>query len=140
MKIEEQVLTIEQMNHLKELGLEFYETSLCWYLNFFSLEYDHVGINKRTKSDYLQEKRDNLSSPIPTLTLQEILEMLPKKIEINSREYYLFINYQDGEVSYAIAEDEMFYTNMFEDIWPNTLQGVYNMLCWVIKQGYLKQE
>lgn len=130
MKIEDQVLSIEQMQHLKKLSVKVKDTALC----IIPRESGHKCY---VPTEVVFPQDEDIK--IPTLTLQEILEMLPKKIEINSREYYLFINYQDGEVSYAISEDEMFFTIMFEDTWPNTLQGAYNMLCWTAENGYLNK-
>ena len=134
MKIEELVLTVEQMNHLKELGLEFYETSLCWYLNFFSKKYDHVGINKRTKSDYLQEKRDNLSSPIPTLTLQEILNLLPEEINDGTMGKSIEINKIVYKSAYGSGGNDFTFKG------KNLLEAAYEALSWLTEYKYLNKK
>ena len=67
MKIEEQVLSIEQMKHLQELGVDTYDASMCWAGNdvvpnngaAFDLGYD--GIPTYTTGDLI-EKLPNCNS------------------------------------------------------------------------------
>ena len=64
MKIEEQVLSIEQMKHLQELGVDTSDASMCWAGNdvvpnngaAFDLGYDGI----------------------PTYTIGDLIEKLPK--------------------------------------------------------------
>ena len=67
MKIEEQVLSIEQMKHLQELGVDTSDASMCWAGNdvvpnnsaAFDLGYD--GIPTYTTGDLI-EKLPNCNS------------------------------------------------------------------------------
>ena len=67
MEIEEQVLSIEQMKHLQELGVDTYDASMCWAGNdvvpnngaAFDLGYD--GIPTYTTGDLI-EKLPNCNS------------------------------------------------------------------------------
>ena len=68
MKIEEQVLSIEQMKHLQELGVDTSDASMCWAGNdvvpnngaAFDLGYDGI----------------------PTYTIGDLIEKLPEMIGI----------------------------------------------------------
>ena len=68
MKIEEQVLSREQMKHLKELGVDTSDASMCWVGNdvvpnngaAFDLGYDGI----------------------PTYTIGDLIEKLPEMIGI----------------------------------------------------------
>lgn len=87
-----QVLDISQMQHLKELGVDTRTASLCWvclnsepYMSFYN-------------KDYPQDD----TKVIPSFTLQDILDLLPKEIEKESRNYQLevFRNTQRYFASY----------------------------------------
>lgn len=124
-----QCLSIEQMQHLKELGVDTKTASLCWvclnsepYISFY---------NKGYPQD--DEK------VIPSFTLQDILDLLPQNVldsflTIIKDEYLVdgrfFYNvcYQDALSDYeliAIRKDDL-------------IDAAYEMLCWVIENGYLK--
>lgn len=73
-----QVLSIYQMKHLQELGLDMSDASMCWCL-FWG--------NKKEKweleiyEDVINQKRDSsFWEIIPSYTLQDILDKLPKKL------------------------------------------------------------
>lgn len=122
------VLSIEQIQHLKKLDIELKDTAFVWYKRPYMDGYE-LRINYHRNNFHYDY--------IPTLTLQEILELLPKEIECDDKKFYLYINYQDGEVSYSISDVDMFFSLMYEDFKPNILQAAYNMLCWCAGNGYL---
>ena len=74
----------------------------------------------------------------PTFTLQDIIELLPKSIIINSVKHWFCVSqnclltefqvmYFDGHDSYGVIKQN-----------KSLLQAAYNMLVWVIENGYLK--
>ena len=70
MKIEDMCLTIEQARELKELGIDFSNSMLC----FYEIEgVMHIGYNGIIDYD---ETLGHTKQP--TLTITEMLEMLPK--------------------------------------------------------------
>ena len=75
MKIEEQVLSIEQMKHLQELGVDTSDASMCWAGNdvvpndgaAFDLGYDGI----------------------PTYTTGDLIEKLPKHFYIKEASIFM---------------------------------------------------
>lgn len=143
-----QVLSIEQMQYLKELGVDTSRASMV------SLWKDDEG-NEMDWGDV----QDELSHPEPmemfkelydaetgnydhshrsycgVFTLQDILDLLPKEIEKDNRNYQLEIyrNPKRYYVSYYWLDNLLISLNEVEFI-----DAAYEMLCWVIDNGYLK--
>lgn len=120
------VLSIEQMNKLKDLGVDVTPKDEC-------LIYQNVmGIDILAFTDKFQNEE------VKAFTLQDVIELLPKVICIDSIEYSLIIlQAVDGfYVQYSVSK----YLN--DDlIWEyneNVLIASYKMLLWVIENGYLK--
>ena len=113
MKIEEQVLSREQMKHLKELGVDTSDASMCWAGNdvvpnngaAFDLGYDGI----------------------PTYTIGDLIEKLPKyyyakenPIEmcaINGSGAFV-VNYHNIANTYIMKGDTI-------------KDALYKLLCWV---------
>ena len=142
-KIEEQVLTIEQMNHIKELGVEVEDTALALVGR---LKYE-FSVNPHTLFEVEINKGDNypyngiVNEFIPTLNLQEILELLPEEIRFEDQRAFLILDKEDRQISYT-AEDYGGNLNIdcifFEN--KSLLQASYNMLCWCAENEYLNKE
>ena len=134
MKIEEQVLSIEQMKHLQELGVDTSDASMCWVAGEDTYT-DEGEWNLCIRNHYL------LPYNIPTYTTGEILEKLPTKID--NHEFILekrdtsnmsgvrFVNtgylYVDVEDNY----DWLF--RVYENCFVSTKNVLYQLLCWVAK-------
>lgn len=71
----------------------------------------------------------------PTFALQDVLDLLPKEIEKDSRNYQLEIyrSPQRYYVSYYWLDNLLISLNEVEFI-----DAAYEMSCWVIDNGYLK--
>ena len=69
MKIEEQVLSLEQMKHLQELGVDTSDASMCWVAGE---DADEVEWNLIIPNNFL------LPYNIPTYTIGDLIEKLPK--------------------------------------------------------------
>ena len=69
MKINEQVLSIEQMKHLQELGVDTSDASMCWVAGE---DADEVEWNLIIPNNFL------LPYNIPTYTIGDLIEKLPK--------------------------------------------------------------
>ena len=129
------VLSIEQMNRLKELGVDTSKASMCYISKYPSCDFDDgdtivvvsIDFNKRLYNEFG-----------PAFTLQDLIELLPKSIIINSVKHWIKISpnclltefqimYVDGDDSYAVMKQD-----------KSLLQSAYNMLIWVIENGYLK--
>lgn len=127
----EQVLSIEQMKHLQELGLDTGDASMCWCRAIshksvtWELEIYEYVINQKLDSNFWETT--------PTYTLQDILDKLPESIQI----YDLYIFKQAGLWYFEyidVIEDEVFHSEILLRI----MDAAYYMLCWCIEKGYIK--
>lgn len=109
MKIEEQVLSREQMKHLQELGVDTSDASMCWAGNdvvpnngaAFDLGYDGI----------------------PTYTTGDLIEKLPEDLRFRC---------QGSNYSFSKNWDSLSFG--CERIIPhsnNLIEGLFTLLCWV---------
>lgn len=125
-----QYLSIEQMLHLKELGVD--TSKATFYVNpchpdkhTFSLG----AYNSLMRFSFTKE---------PVFTLQDILDLLPKKLENRHEEYELTFFYSleshDWKVQYLNDNVSfMSYRGGYE-----LIDVAYEMLCWCANSGYIK--
>ena len=87
---------------------------------------------------YLKYGESTCEDDVAAFSLQDIIELLPKSIIINSVKHWFCVNqnclltefqvmYFDGRDSYVLIKQD-----------KSLLQSAYNMLIWVIENGYLK--
>ena len=125
------LLSIEQMNKLKELGIDVTPKEEC-------IMYSSVG-----SDDYkLMYGQSVCEDDMKAFTLQDVIELLPKQI-INCNEIYLLkIILISNEVSYV-----QFNSQVCADItkYPlrvkksnSLINSLFEMLIWVIENGHLK--
>ena len=115
MKIEEQVLSIEQMKHLQELGVDTSDASMCWAGN-------DVVPNNGAASDLGYDG-------IPTYTIGDLIEKLPKQIGW----YELSICWENECIEYDnwISEEVTDYIGDFNFENRPIIEALYDCLCWV---------
>lgn len=124
-----QVLSVGQMKHLQELGLDTSDASMCWIK-------DCEGNRFLSVNDEYCYEMSHLS-PVPTYTLQDILDKLPRYINDFGTKYKLHIEPTFAGpwcISYQIGICEPFVFKLAE----NPLNAAYEMLCWCIENGYVK--
>ena len=125
------VLSLEQMNQLKELGVDVKPKGTC--LMYTSDSSDNY---------YLKYGESTCEDDVAAFGLQDVIELLPKQI-INCNEIYLLkIIPISNEVSYV-----QFNSQICADITKYPLRvkkqdslfnSLFEMLIWVIENGYLK--
>ena len=124
-----QTLSIEQMQHLQELGLDTSNASMCWIKtpNGRGLTFNDEWIN-------LDE---SILDPVPAYTLQDVLDALPKMI-------YPFPVHKIG-FELWIGSGKIFYANMFnlEDVLKvrydkELIDAAYSLLCWAIENKFVE--
>ena len=119
--MENQVLSIEQMHQLKELGVDVKPKGMClMYTSDSSDDY------------YLKYGESTCEDDVVAFGLQDIIELLPYTFNNN----YLRI-YRSISIYYFIYEN----MNLEDDILEkgrNSLEAAYNMLILVAENGYLK--
>ena len=127
-----QVLSIEQMQHLQEMGLKLKETMLYWVVYEFGHENNFVT----TKEDAM-EVIDESCGMLPAYTLQDVLDALPKSLEIGKSKYEISIYMIEGKwaVDYYSETDADIQSLECE----NLIDAVYSRLCWAIENGYISK-
>ena len=103
-----QVLNINQMQHLQELGMKLKETMLYWVVYEAGNENNFV-----TTKENAMEVIDESCGMLPAYTLQDVLDALPRfVIDEEGNKYYLQIEmmnteFDDWRVSYkSVGQDE----------------------------------
>ena len=123
MKIEEQVLSIEQMKHLQELGVDTSDASMCWVAGE-DTSTDEEEWNLIIPNNFLMPYN------IPTYTTGDLIEKLPKSIDLGFGEY-------DLELSIKGEYVEVQYESDYDDWTPffcsnlSLIESLYSILCWV---------
>ena len=126
-----QVLDVQQMQHLQELGLELKETMMRWQL-----------ANPQGRWVLVPSNMANLKViGIPAYTLQDVLELLPIEIKPNEQRFWLRIDLSD-ECLYYYYDDR----NLVEhrkkvigyDGIGELIDAAYSMLCWAIENKFVE--
>lgn len=133
-----QCLDVHQMQHLQELGLELKETMLYWARC--------VDNNPRAATHYgkwVLIKGNNAQTVglmhwefIPAYTLQDVLDALPKSLEIGKSKYEISIYMIDGKwaVDYYSETDSDIQSLEYE----NLIDAVYSRVCWAIENKFVE--
>ena len=120
-----QVLSIEQMKHLQELGLDTSDASMCWCCFLGNIEEEW---ELEIYENVLNQKRDSTFwETLPTYTLQDILDKLPESVQVY--DLYIFkkvglwwLKYVDVTNNGTVHLEKM----------PRLIDAAYYMLCWCI--------
>nr|DAT85369.1 MAG TPA: hypothetical protein [Caudoviricetes sp.] len=135
-----QVLSIEQMKHLQELGLDTSDASIYWARVSHGSRIDDKSKGVWFLSLHKEFQTCGFMSYeiLPTYTLQDILDKLPKEIKTSTDTYWLGISIYDCKewyVCYSMS-DEFDYYEEFKS--RQLIDAAYEMLCWCIEKGYIK--
>ena len=139
MKIEEQVLSIEQMKHLQELGVDTSDASMVWIKQDSTLLPDNIKELwlVDTYHDSLKplvEQED--SDFVQTYTIGDLIEKLPAYLKPDGKDFEreIKIGADYTKVSYRSVWDKRHPIEIMEDINEiPPLQLLYKLLCWVAK-------
>ena len=130
-----QVLDVQQMQHLQELGLEMKETMLYWVVYEDGHENNFV-----TTKENAMEVIDESCGMLPAYTLQDVLDILPTEIKPAERRFWLRIDLSD-ECLYYYYDDCNLVEHRKKVIGYDGIDGLidaaYSLLCWCIENGYL---
>lgn len=122
MKIKEQVLSIEQMKHLQELGVDTSDASMAYYNIPIDNQPDKwiLGIaNKEVASIMFS---NGITEINPAYTIGDLIDKLPKDV----RNYDLEIHCDFNCLGYAAASDFEYSIE-----YDRLIDGLYDLLCWV---------
>lgn len=141
--MKEKVLSVEQMKHLQELGVDTSKAKMAWYAIYETLPNWYNELNIR------DDVFDKNYPSVPTFTLQDMLEMMPSSIESDNILYHfelLKLNLSQsmgykGIVNETVDEngDEINRIKYHILLWnKNLLTCAYEMLCWLAENEHLK--
>ena len=158
-----QVLSIEQMQRLKELGVDTSKASMaCLFQDGESNIYDwdevveecsefgdcfqyfvknDEGNHNKVYMSLLDAEGGNYDhsyrEDCAVFTLQDVIDLLPKSILINSVKHWICVspNCLLTEFQIMYVDGDYCHAVMKQD--KSLLQAAYNMLVWVAENGYL---
>lgn len=131
-----QVLSIEQMQHLEELGVDTSKANFYWHrtksLNNYN-DWDewklHYGVLRLARGFTTIN-----CQYVRTFTLQDILDLLPATVD---DDYRLYID--KGLVLWTVGYVDAVSEEIYEDFRERDLiDAAYEMLCWCIVNGYVE--
>lgn len=132
MKIEEQVLSREQMAHLEELGVDTSDASMAYYNISRDNQPDKwiLGIaNIKISSVMLS---NGITEMEPTYTIGDLIEKLPKDIDGSN----LLIEFCASDLGYGDWDcGELYGINAQQKFNDKSLkEALYDLLCWVAEE------
>lgn len=127
-----EVLSIEQMKHLKELGLDTSDASMHWQ---FLPTADSIinGTDEIEKEPCLFVSQPNMEHEYPAYTLQDILDKLSCFI---GNQVLTIQKLADSYTCLYMEPYTRSMINITESKEP--IDAAYDMLCWCIENGYVK--
>lgn len=128
-----QVLDVQQMQHLQELGLDTRNANMCWIKDTEGNQ--HLSVH----DEYCYEAR--FMSPIPAYTLQDVLDALPASIGDDEGDVYwlqiekMDMKNDDWRVSYLFFSQHKYF-HCFQS--QHLIDAAYEMLCWAIENKFVE--
>ena len=129
MKIEEQVLSIEQMKHLQELGVDTSDASLVWFMSPNTNQW-----KIKVKDNFAHELLLMFSPEryIPTYTTGDLFRKLPSSLKCDYLDSWIAIHSDGSDDPLISASYEFEYNNTKGKQVGDTIEeALYNLLCWV---------
>ena len=137
MKIENQVLSIEQVRELQELGFDVIQNSSAIVI---IKENDTFIVDKEMIEKNIFGITDKIEDLFYSMTIGDIIEVLPEKIKtysaIADKELYFYLRVTKSEVIYAPLIIDDFLSCSNEDKLINIL---FKTLIWCIKERHINK-
>ena len=132
MKIEEQVLSREQMKHLQELGVDTSDASMAYYNISRDVQYNEwtLGIaNSYIAKTMIVMGHTEME---PAYTIGDLIEKLPKNIDGSN----LLIEFCASDLGYGDWDcGELYGINAQQKFNDKSLkEALYDLLCWVAEK------
>ena len=134
-----EVLSVEQMKHLQELGVDISKAKMCWYAIYETLPnwFNELRIREKEFDGYYPF--------VPTFTTQDMIEMMPESITSDNMLYHFELLKLGSSYSMGykgiVDENDIDYNRIDYHIllWDkNLLKCAYEMLCWLAENEHLK--
>ena len=126
-----QVLSVEQMKHLQDLGLDTSNASMCWIKDTEGNR--HLSVH----DEYCYEA--SFMNPIPAYTLQDVLDALPEEITHKRKDYLIEMWKRDDEwtIGYLFFEIEDV-VHLHDDTNKSLIDAAYELLVWCIENKFVE--
>lgn len=132
-----QVLDVQQMQHMQELGLELKETMLYWVVYEAGHENNFV-----TTKENAMEVIDESCGMLPAYTLQDVLDALPKYYHIaNIGWTKLSIRVhttKEWEIGYVYTDELSKYAYGCRILGKELIDAAYELFCWCVEWGFVE--
>lgn len=132
-----QVLSIEQIKHLHELGLDTSKAMMCYRRRTRDFRGEEkVGRWSLVINQPIIVSNFETYEEVPTFTLQDILDLLPCEIYTEENELAtLKIHFpNDGYWEFSYMGIHKCMEFFLEE---NIIDAAYEMLCWCIENAYI---
>ena len=146
-----QVLDVQQMQHLQELGLDTSKASMHYWIirngeysqevgeYVFSKEPSYITL-KLHPYEFMSDVAIRRVEDIPIFTLQDVLDALPKDISKDGCTWYasLYIDFENNRIAYGNTDRygfEIYHEIMIE---KDLIDAAYSMLCWCIENKFVE--
>ena len=129
MKMNEQVLSRKQMAHLRELGIDTSDASLCW-----DWSDEDGGWVLGFMNPLLQEISNPPygEGPFPAYTTGDLFRKLPSSLKCDYLDYWIAIRSDGSDDPLISASYEFEYNDIKGKQVGDTIEkALYNLLCWV---------
>ena len=126
-----QILGVQQMQHLRELGLDTSNASMYWI--------SYNGISVSIPSNFHLPTSDNDYVICDAYTLQDVLDALPDFID----EYCLIIDMSFGVIRYdnlKRKDSPILKETYFNNEDKYLIDAAYEILCWCVESGHVETD
>lgn len=132
-----QVLDIMQMQHLQELGMELKETMLYWVVYEVGHENNFV-----TTKENAMEVIDESCGMLPSYTLQDVLDALPKYYHIAhigwTKLSIRMHTTKEWEIGYVYTDELSKYAYGCRILGKELIDAAYELFCWCVEMGFVE--
>ena len=126
------LLSIEQMQTLRDLGLEMKITPYAYYKTRKEGEWEIKADNDNTFSAYEYYEK------LPIYGLENLIDTLPNKIWIDGKHLYFNINKRAYDWCVGYHSNVMNERNVIEKNDKEMLNALYKMVVYLIKEGMIE--
>ena len=129
-----QVLDVQQMQHLQELGLDTSNASMCWIKT--------PNGRDLTFNDEWMNLEESILDPVLAYTLQDVLDALPKYYHIaNIGWTKLSIRVhttKEWEIGYVYTDELSKYVYGCRILSKELIDAAYELFCWCVEWGFVE--
>lgn len=132
-----QVLDVQQMRHLQELGLDTSNASALYCIDNETNEKQIMWNEQVEETD----KDYEYFRIVPAYTLQDVLDALPKEIIKDKKRCWLSVDLADNTIEYYNEYAMYMRRSVYFEFYKSSslIDAAYKMLCWVLTNKYIQE-